>query len=359
MKIINDVHLGVNRQGGTTPASREALRSYLFGAFGAEFNDSDSHIVILGDLFDEFEVEGRDWVAAFSIMASWLAQGRHRKLTLVAGNHDWSAKGTKVSSFEMLCTVLKQQFPEHVQVIGIDQWAVVGTELPVIALAHCSNQDTFDARLKELLGKVVSGDRILLHANYDNGFAAQSDHSLNVSREQAKEFKDKGAFLYFAHEHQAREAFSGHVVVFGNQWPTSVSDCLGNDEKFLHVMTDQGVQKVRTWQHGAEAGYEQVPWELLAEYPTDGGAGFIRVMGSATANQAGDCISAIAKFRTKSSAFVVTNGVKIEGIAENSDLPEAFEATKAFDVMEFIDQNLDAAQRVAVAKLQAAGGSNA
>lgn len=352
MLILNDVHLGVNRQGGTTPASREALREYLFTAFEGAMHTKEKHVLILGDLFDEFEVDGRDWIRTYLILQDAAVRGI--KLTLVAGNHDWSPKGTRVSSFEMLCRVLVEQFGSGaVHTITIDCWDHPHGEERLFALAHCSNQDTFNAKLAELLTKVVSGDRILLHANYDNGFAAQSDHSLNLSREQAKQFKDLGVFLYFAHEHQAREAFSGHVVVFGNQWPTSVADCLGNDSKFMHVMSDTGVAKVETWKHGAEAGYEQVPWESLAEYPAEGGAGFIRVFGNATSNQAGECISAIAKFRSKSTAFVITNAVKIEGIAENSALPEAFEATKAFDVNEFIDENLDAAQRAAVAALRA------
>ena len=54
---------------------------------------------------------------------------------------------------------------------------------------------------------------------------------------------------------------------------------------------------------------------------------------------------------SKASAFVITNGVKIEGVIDNADLPEAFEAAKAFDVMEFIHSNLDEPQRVAVRKL--------
>lgn len=272
-------------------------------------------------------------------------------LVLVAGNHDLSPKALRVSAFEMLAKVLVEQFgPKQVVVIGIDQWSVVDDD--TVALAHCSNQDTFDAKLKEVLALAKAGDRVLLHTNYDNGFAAVSDHSLNVSREQAKEFKDKGAFLYFAHEHQAREAFSGHVVVFGNQWPSSVSDCLNNDQKFMHVMTDAGVEKVGTWSR-KPSGYAEIEWRNLGMWHESGqDPDFIRVTGTATASEAGECISTIAKFRTKSQAFVITNGVKIEGIAENSDLPEAFEATKAFDVLSFINENLDEPQRVAVAKLQ-------
>jgi hypothetical protein len=274
----------------------------------------------------------------------------------VAGNHDHSPKALRVSSFEMLCRVLKEQFFEHgrVQVIGIDQWdGVSGTH--TYALAHCSNQDIFNAKLAEMLAVVKPGYRVLLHANYNNNFAAVSDHSLNVSEDQAKAFAEKGASLYFAHEHQARTSLGDSVVVFGNQWPSSVSDCLNNDFKYAHVFNG-GVKKIETWSREGNAekiGYSEIDWRELALAPenVDIGGGFIKIVGTASSNEAGDCISAIAKFRSKSSAFVITNGVKIEGVMENSDLPEAFEATKAFDVMAFIYSNLDEAQSVAVKKL--------
>lgn len=354
MLILNDVHIGHNRQGGTTPASREALRNYLLKSFKEMVHDTtENHVCILGDLFDQFDVDGRDWIATYLILQDWLNRpngGQMHRLTLVAGNHDWSNKGEKVSSFEMLCKVLKEQFGDQVAVVGIDQWSIIEeAECGVFALAHCSNQDIFNAKLAEVLAMITRpGLRVLLHANYDNHFAAQSDHSLNVSEIQARAFAAKGATLYFAHEHQARTALGGSVVVFGNQWPTSVSDCLNNDAKFAHVLRG-GVDKIMTWPSEGTA-YATIDWRDL-RLETQYGAGFIKLVGSASANEAGECISAIAKFRTRSKAFVITNGVKIEGVIDNADLPEAFEAAKAFDVMEFIHSNLDEPQRVAVRKL--------
>lgn len=366
MLILSDIHIGVNRQGGTTPASREGLRQYLFTAFEDAMHTSETHTCILGDLFDQFEIEGRDWVQTYLVLSDYLSRpngGFSNKLTLVAGNHDHSPKALRVSSFEMLCKVLVEQFgPERVHVIAIDQYDVV--EEGVFALAHCSNQDIFDEKLKSLLDTFVqAGSRVLLHANYDNHFATNSDHSLNVSEEQAKSFADKGATLYFAHEHQARKALGGSVVVFGNQWPTSVADCLNNDIKYAHVLNG-GVTQIATWARdlgdinegamAAEAlGYGEIDWRNLDETgDPDMPPLFIKVIGKASSNEAGDCMSAIAKFRHMSKAFVITNGVKIEGVLDNEALPESFEVTKAFDVIEFINSNLDEPQRAAVKKLQ-------
>ena len=361
MLVLNDAHLGVQRSGGTTPSSREALRNYLFGAFEGILHDTtENHVCILGDLFDTFEVAGRDWVQCYMVLQDWLARpngGKQHLLTLVAGNHDHSPKALRVSSFEMLCAVLVEQFGAQVKVLGIDQFDIIDTE--VYALSHCSNQDIFNEKLGKVLGLVGPGSRVLLHTNYDNHFAAASDHSLNVSEAQAQEFSTKGATLYFAHEHQARTALGGSVVVLGNQWPSSVSDCLNNDSKFAHIFNG-GVTKVQTWAaHGTEAGvmndltgFITLPWNELDVYlEANDSFGFVRVTGTASSNQAGDCISAIAKFRAKSNALVITNAVKIEGIVDNEALPEAFEAAKTFDVLEFINSNLDTEQQAAVAKL--------
>lgn len=352
MLVLNDIHLGVQRSGGTTPSSREALRAYLFVTFEGILNDTtEDHVCILGDLFDSFEVEARDWLQCYVVLQYWLARpngGNRRLLTLVAGNHDHSPKALRVSSFEMLCAVLVEQFGPQVKVLGIDQLDIIDTE--VYALAHCSNQDIFNEKLGNVLRLVGPGSRVLLHTNYDNHFAAASDHSLNVSEAQAQEFASKGATLYFAHEHQARTALGGSVVVFGNQWPSSVSDCLNNDSKFAHVFNG-GVTKVQTWDYAEEVdGFRQLKWDELDGADLSA-RGFIRVSGEAAANQAGDCISAIAKFRAKSNALVITNAVKIEGIVDNEALPEAFEAAKAFDVLAFINGNLDTEQQAAVSKL--------
>lgn len=347
MLILSDVHIGFDRKGGTTPASREKLRSYLMGSFAAFIDDhldTDETLVILGDLFDAFEVSPRDWVDTFAALQKWLF-GHTRKLVLVAGNHDHSPKALRVSSFEMLCTVLRNTYFDQVTIVGIDEWMYLSDD--IVAVAHCSNQDTFNLKLAEVLGKVKMGDRVLLHANFDNKFAVESDHSLNVSYDLAKEFAAKGATLYFAHEHQARTALGGSVVVFGNQWPTSIADCLNNDEKFAHVMTG-GVQKVQTWKRdGIVASYREWDWRELTESNAD----FVKVTGQATSTEASEVINKLADFRKRSEAFIVTNAVKIEGVAEVESLPETFEAAKAFDVMEFIARHLNQDQMMAVNKL--------
>lgn len=353
MLILNDIHIGHQRKGGTTPKSREKLRSYLFTQLQLlldEQSTGSNKLVVMGDLFDQFEVDPRDWVETFNIFVNWLAKGN--SLTLVAGNHDHSPRANRVSSFEMLCQVLDNVGVETVgdfEAVHVDEYLRDGS---AIFLAHCSNQDIFNLKLEELLhNETKGGDTLFVHANYDNKFTAQSDHSLNISRELAQMFRSKCVRLVFAHEHQAREDLGGYVYIMGNQWPTSIADCLGNDYKKAHCFTptDELIQ-LPTWARDSiPGGYVEVDWHNLSA----GNADFIRITGEATAAEASDVINTLATFRRESEAFVITNAVRIGGIAEISELPETFEAAKAFDVLDFIDQHLDEAERKVVRELLA------
>lgn len=353
MLILNDIHLGFSRAAGTTPASREKLRTYLFESLRQTLAETcEKHLLVNGDLFDGFEIDPRDWVATYQILSDWLGT-RGDFLTLVAGNHDWSPKGSKVSSFEMLAEVLTGQFPYRAKVVGIDQWTQV--EPGVIALAHCSNQDIFNLKLEEIeknLLDLPDSDtnpvHVLVHANYDNNFAVESDHSLNIDREMARRITAAGCKLVFAHVHQARTTLAGKVVILGNQWPTSVADCLGNDRKFAHILRDGSITPVETWAaDGVVGSFKEIDWRELAESNAD----FVRVTGQASSNEASEVINAISQFRQKSECFVITNAVRIDGVAEAEALPATFEAVKKFDVLDFMSKHLDPDEMTVVKEL--------
>ena len=98
----------------------------------------------------------------------------------------------------------------------------------------------------------------------------------------------------------------------------------------------------------AEGNYETLDWrDLNPDCP----AKFIRVVGDAVNAEAAQVIDAIHKFRQKSDAFVVTNAVKIEGIADIESLPDTFEEAKKFDVMEFVYKQLDEAEAALIRKI--------
>lgn len=101
-------------------------------------------------------------------------------------------------------------------------------------VCHLPNQALFDDAIESLF-PLPDLAYVCLHCNYDNHFAQQSDHSLNLSAEVAQRFAQQHTHLIFAHEHQQRD-FS-HVHIIGNQIPSSIADCLGNTSKRLWKIT--------------------------------------------------------------------------------------------------------------------------
>lgn len=338
--IVNDVHLGVMRASGTTPKTAYELRAGLQAKLRELLMAHlDVDAILNGDLFDTFQVPLSDVLEAYETFSMWLEASRGI-LFLVEGNHDWSKDSSKLSSFAFLGRILQQAFPARVFVVS--EPLQINEQLYVIP--HMPNQDMFDLALKQ--AEALRNHAILLHANYDNHFAVESDHSLNVSREQAERLVAGGNRLIFGHEHQARRELHDKVWITGNQWPSSVADCLHNpgDRKFAHLLNfdTEGWTPlpVETW--AAEGQYADIDWRFLSDVPAT--AQFVRVSGEAPAEQAADVVDLIAKFRQTSHALVITNAVKVAGSKELSDVTASVEQIKAFDVLAYLFENLDPAQ---------------
>ena len=317
--IINDLHLGTQRVTGTTQKSQEELRKYLLAMFAKCLRIADDDdLIILGDLFDNYNIPTTDILAAWDILADWLKRtGKH--VYLVAGNHDLSKDSTKVSSFRFFAEVLKRSF--ETQVTYVEGSLKIGKSIHIIS--HVTNQDLFDLEL----ASVGTVKFLLVHANYDNNFAKEADHSLNISAEQIAALDVET--VVFAHEHYAREAPG--VKVLGNQFPSSVSDCLGEDVKYMHRLTAAGVEKLPTWESGE---YAEVDWQ--DPQPTD--AKFVRLVGKATQVEAHQVPEFVSQYRRNSDALVVGNAIRVNGTvsAEGMDLGEldtaSLESIRAFDV---------------------------
>lgn len=348
--ILNDLHLGVSRSAGTTPATAEALRQSLQVRFEhLIMQHTNLDIVIAGDLFDGFTVDIRDVLRCYNTLAEWLAASQHN-LYLVAGNHDHSMKGDRLSSFHFLANILTRQFSHRVNVID-HTTGLAQINDKVWAIPHMPNQDLFDLELQkaEVLRDVI----LILHANWDNKFAEAADHSLNVPREFADKMEERNVTLLFAHEHAHRKPL-GNVMIMGNQFPSSIADCLmaqgmKDGKKYAHVIQRDGnIECIVTWDR--IFGYTELEWPMLDQY--EGQHEFVRVVGEATAEQASAVVDAIARFRTRNTdAFVVGNGVKVEGVAEMNDLPEMFDAAKRFDVLSYLLEQLEPKEQEVVKRM--------
>lgn len=337
LTILNDLHIGAQRAAGTTPLTAWQLRQYLLEEFEKLVERVPGPLLILGDLFDTGHIPMADILRTWEILRKHCASGA--PLYLVQGNHDLEKTLTTLSSFQFLCRLLEAEFPNLVTVVDRPM-ALDAADTYVIP--HLPNQDLFDTAL------AAAPERryLLVHCNYDNKFAVQSDHSLNMSQDQAMRAKCK--HVIFAHEHQQKEALNGKVIIIGNQFPSSVSDCLGNSAKsLLHIVPNGVPVRVGTWNREGE--YAEQDWRSLR----DSGEKFIRVVGEATAAEAAEVVSAISKFRNKAKALVVTNAVKIEGTADGEQIQITLEQVKAFDVLSALLECLDEREQTVVKRLLA------
>ena len=341
MLIINDVHIGAVRKGGTTPETQALIRGHLQSGLRDQLASADNHVVINGDLFDAFTVEPAEVVKVYETLADWLNGNDRRMLTLIQGNHDWNPRGDKLSSFHLLAHFMSSRYGEHV--VRVIDKGYTPVAAGVWAIPHMPNQDLFDMEIAKATMPGNEGGRyLLLHANYCSTFAEHADHSLNVSAEQVAALGAAGWHLIFGHEHQGRTLPFATIV--GNQWPSSIADCLAHGSaqkdgaKYALRITGGGdLQKIQTW--SAKDDYIEMDWRELDVEATQR---FIRITGDASAAEAEAAVSAIARFRQKSKALIVGNAVKVEGVSVDMEGFEGSvgEAIKSFDVLSALLEEL-------------------
>ena len=309
--LIHDLHLGVLRSAGTLPTTALALRQNLLDNFEKILSTVDEDLVILGDLMDTGGIPMVDLLSTYRILESWLVKGH--KLVLVNGNHDLNTDSSKLSSFQFLAALLS----DNPNVSHVSSGQFISDDVYVVS--HVLNQDRFDIEISE----VPACKYLLLHCNYNNFFAS-GDHSLNLSEQQAKDCKVE--FIVVAHEHHSRQELKGKVYIPGNQFPSSVSDCLDREDKFMTRLGEKP-EPIKTW---AKENYLELDWRN----PAKSEAQFIRFVGHAKPDEAADMANVIARYRKDSKAFVVSNAVKV---SENEDANEmtanSLEAIRGFDVM--------------------------
>lgn len=323
LDVFNDTHCGAIRSAGTTPRTQWELRQWNLELFSTLLNSSDNDIMYLGDLFDTFSVPLSDFWGVYRLLDNWLARHPNRKMYLVAGNHDLSKTSTTMSSFHLLGGILSQHHA-GVQVITEPCGIRYGYVIP-----HLPNQDLFDAAL----ANVPACDNLFLHCNYDNNFAAQSDQSLNLTAAQAAALPVE--YIVIAHEHQTR-TIGKKVFIPGNQIPTSVADWLGTDMKRF-VQIDRGCAPSLVPCLEPTGIFERVDWrepEMVV-------AKFIRLEGSASAEEAQEVIETVARYRQQSQALVVTNAVRIQAGDSASSFADSLETIKAFDVLAALKELLE------------------
>ena len=339
--VLNDLHLSAQRSAGTTPASALQLRQWLQASFRDFIRNMNEPLVINGDLFDSFSADNVDVLDCFHTLSTF---AERNALYLVAGNHDLAKDSNKLSSFEWLASVLRTIHPNNVFTIMSPTWL---RSRGIYVIPHLVNQQALDDAIACLLETVVPeatacGNMIkfcLFHANYDNHFAAQADHSLNVNQEQAMALIAAGVMPVFGHEHPKRvvDLGDGIVLCTGNQWPSSISDCIGSKGKFAHRLLPSGnYESIPTWTpDDCTAYYAEIDWRDL-DQPIAADPGFLRVTGEATFEDAAEVVSAVSRLRRQSDAFVITNAVKVAKAGDDMELAENAEVAQKLDVLNLL-----------------------
>lgn len=320
--VINDLHIGVLRAAGTTPQTAFALRRYALGQFQLLLDATDGDLLINGDLFDTEHIPYSDLLETYQMIARWAIDNPDSVIILPPGNHDLSKTTTTMSSQQFLTHLLQALLGERV-IVPTEGMPITVAGAAGWVIPHMTNQELFDLEL----AKVPAVKYLFLHANYDNKFAVQSDHSLNLSREQAEKLPVERIVL--GHEHQRRMELVGKVMIPGNQFPASVADCLGNKDKYMTLITDTSFELKQVWV--GEGSFLRCDWRDLGNVDPD--AQFVRVEGDASTSEAAQVVTAISKLRKAHNAFVITNAVKIEGREADASM-ETMEKAANFNVVQ-------------------------
>ena len=324
LTILNDVHIGVTRNAGTTPASQQALREYIRHRF-EELLPKQGDLMILGDLFDTSNVPMLEVLETYKVLTSWLGASQ-AKLYNVAGNHDLSKTSSILSSFQFLGALLSMSHPERYVHIERPTLTPYGYVIP-----HLTNQQVFNA----VLNGVSAVDRLFVHVNIDNQFAAQSDHSLNLSAEQIEKLPVQQ--IICAHEHHKRHL--GKVVIPGNQVAGSVADWLGGQDKYMAVIENGNLDLVTTSRRADE--YEEISWDSIPE-TTD--TRFVRVVGQVPAESMSAVLSSINKLRLLSKSLIVSNATTVETADGNVVFSDSRETVNSFSLLGTLRKHLSPAE---------------
>lgn len=325
LTVLNDVHIGALRTAGTTATTQWALRQHILSEFEKLLPKDGSELMILGDLFDTNNVPLHDVLKTFSILANWLSKSSSPKLYMVAGNHDLSKISNILSSFDFLCELLTAVAGDKVVTIKKPTMTPHGYVIP-----HLPNQDLFNLALDA----VPTCTNLFLHCNYDNNFAAQSDQSLNLS----KEYLDKLPIsrVIIAHEHHKR--CKGKVWIPGNQIASSVSDWLSDSNKHYLVLNDGAPTLVECADKNSE--FTEMYWKELEV--TD--HKFVRVTGMASSEEASAHLTAINKLRAAHKALVITNAVQVVTEDNSAEFEANLESAQSFSILDALKEFLTDAE---------------
>ena len=293
--FFSDPHIGMNRQAGTSPASRKVWSARSFASIRAI---TGNHLVCLGDLVDKYTNTEDVIINASSVF--------NRLSLCVAGNHDLRATKDSVGTLQLLDNL--QDLPDGMLPTAViapfgqvcsDKRTIDGVD--IVTVPHCSTQELFFQSLIE--AEKLGGEILLLHCNYDSPDCREiSKTELNLRKEDAEELLKVFKFILIGHEHNASEHFDGRLKIIGSVYPTSFGDM--KRKQYLTYQDGEFTNHV-TW---SASGCVEIDWD---EVPDGFEAEFVRLTGSRNHSQGKEFLGLVNMLRK--SVLAIKDDTVLEG----------------------------------------------
>ena len=270
LTLFTDPHLGTRRAAHTTRDSSKKLTAALYEQ-AMRIGTNAENPVCLGDLFDKSANPEEIIVQGFNVAS--------RCRWTLAGNHDCSNRADTVTSLdairEMGCSIISS--PN----LHAPYFDVHG---PLYFVPHHASQQLFEQAMRDAAAdagvqREGMASVLMLHCNYDFGFACEDD-TLNLSHALAEELLVAFDYIFLGHEHNPSSHHGGRLVVLGNTHATSFSDI---SDKFSYTLEvdDASIQLTKTCIWSKATSFAEV--RLGTELPDLSEVQFVDVTGIADA----------------------------------------------------------------------------
>lgn len=309
--ITSDLHMGLSRTAGVTDSSLRQFENdklTLFRVFLQE--NEDKEIIIAGDLFDTNLVSLSTLLSILKVMSN-----HPERIWILAGNHDLSKNTMTMSSFDFLGQVVNL-LPVSTGISLVTKPTLIERH-NLVMIPHLSNQDIFDKALSDYSNENYT---LITHCNYDNFFALNKDHSLNMTLEQAQGFKQ----VISGHEHAIRNV--GNVHMLGSFVPCTVKEAATPKRTHLLNAVTGELETAQSLGQDSIGAYSELHYNDLQDPGVAAAARFIKITGNVTAAEAPLVLTQIADFRKNSAAYMIQNATVVEAIGLESFEETSFES---------------------------------
>ena len=291
--FFSDPHIGLNRQAGTTPTTREIIRRNILKAIPI----GKGYTICLGDLFDKYS-NSEDIILS--------ATEAYNDLHIcLSGNHDLKNTADSLGSIQLLdaMTSENQLIRNDFGFANAFYSDVEGTK--IISVPHCSTQNLFFDSLCQ--AEQMGGEILLLHCNFDApAHRDLSETELNLSRENAEELLKVFKYILIGHEHNAAEHFGGRLKIVGGVYPTSFNDM--KSKRYLTYENGEFTSH-ETW---SKDNYLVLTWPYAFSVPDMPETEFIRITGTRKQSEGKDFLYLLNLLRKSGKVLAIKDDTVLE-----------------------------------------------